>query len=95
LLAPFGTLCIVALPEENIPPFNAQSIAAKNASIAGSHIGPPGQIREMLQFAAEHNVRTWVERRPLTKEGIDQALSDVAENRVKFRVVLVPAGVPQ
>lgn len=90
LLAPFGTLCIVSLPEENVPGFNAQSIAAKNCTIAGSHIGPPGQIKEMLQLAVDKGVRTWVDRRPLTKEGIDKALSDVAENRVHYRAVLIP-----
>jgi D-arabinose 1-dehydrogenase-like Zn-dependent alcohol dehydrogenase len=46
----------------------------------------------MLQFAVDKGVRTWVDVRPMNADSINQALADAAENRVRYRVVLVPEG---
>ena len=42
--------------------FNATDIFLKSASIVGSQVGDPQDFREMLAFAAEHQIRPVIER---------------------------------
>lgn len=53
---------------------------------AGSVIGAPRQIEEMMRFAALHNVRAMVEVAPMND--VNQALDKVRKNQVRYRKVL-------
>jgi alcohol/geraniol dehydrogenase (NADP+) len=55
-------------------------------SFVGSLIGAPGQIEEMLRFAALHNVRTQVEVAPMDE--VNQALDKVRKNQARYHMVL-------
>lgn len=81
LLKPRGVLSIVGLPEEAFPPMQAFSLLGK--SIAGSLIGTPQEIEEMLALAVEKNVRPWVEVRPMSE--VSQAVQDMENGLAKFR----------
>lgn len=54
---------------------------------AGSGIGSPTEIREMLKLAAEKNIHPWIETRPM--EEANQAVIDLAAGKPRFRYVLV------
>jgi alcohol dehydrogenase (NADP+) len=56
-------MVIVGLPESNLPALRPQSLFGK--SLTGSLVGSPKDIEEMLQVAVKHNVRPWIETRPM------------------------------
>lgn len=54
---------------------------------AGSGIGSPAEIRDMLKLAAEKNIKPWIETRPM--EDANQAVLDLVAGKPRFRYVLV------
>jgi len=80
-----GTFCVVGLPEDKIA-FNVFSLTTGEINFTGSGIGSPDEIRHMLKFAAEHNVRPIIENLPMDQA--NQGLKRVREGTVRFRVVL-------
>lgn len=52
---------------------------------AGAH---PQSIKEMLRFAARHEIKPTIEKYPMTKQGVEEALSKLREGRVRYRGVL-------
>ena len=55
-------------------------------SIAGSTVGSPAVIQEMLQFANRHQISPLVEQFPMSEA--NSALNHVREGKPKYRVVL-------
>ncbi|MFQ5451738.1 MAG: NAD(P)-dependent alcohol dehydrogenase [Nitrospinaceae bacterium] len=84
-LRPGGKLCFVGVPGKplEIPVFSL--IVGRN-SICGSPIGSRTDIKEMLAFAARHQIQAWTESFPMSavNEGIDR----VRNNQARYRVVL-------
>src|SRR4051794_3250138 len=87
LLREHGKICLVGLPEtsdlSNIPQFQ---LVMKNISLSGSTIGSPADIRRMLEFAVEHNVRPWIEKHPMSR--VNEALGRLRDGKVRYRFVL-------
>ena len=52
---------------------------------AGAH---SQSMKEMLRFAAKHNVRPTIEKYPMTKEGVEEAMSKLRAGTVRYRGVL-------
>jgi len=76
---------LVAAPEDTLKlhPF---VLIGSRVNLVGSMIGSPDEIREMLQFASEKDVRPMVEVLPMSE--VNEGIRKVQENDVKFRVVL-------
>ncbi|KAM0330152.1 hypothetical protein ACHAQA_004325 [Verticillium albo-atrum] len=88
LLKVGGSLIQVGAPDGGeLPPINAFTLLANQVKIGGSGIGSPSDIKEMLQLAADKNIQSWVETRPL-KEA-NQVIVDMEEGKARFRYVLV------
>lgn len=88
LLKVNGTFIQVGAPDGGkLPEINAFALIAGNVKIGGSGIGSPAEIREMLQFAADKNIRPWVETRPL--KDANKTIVDMAEGKARYRYVLV------
>ncbi|TQV91679.1 hypothetical protein V2A60_008618 [Cordyceps javanica] len=85
-LALDGSMVQVGAPEEPIPVPIFPLITGRR-SLAGSAIGSPKVIREMLEFAAKHNVKPFVEKRPMSDA--NQAIVDMEAGKARFRYVLV------
>jgi alcohol dehydrogenase (NADP+) len=77
----------VGLPEEAMPPTPLGTMIFKNIHLAGSLIGSPDVIREMLQVAAKHNVKSWIQEWPLDQ--VNKALVDMEAGKPRYRYVLV------
>lgn len=85
-LKPRGELCFVGalgVPVE----ISAFSLLTRERKISGSAIGSPGMLKEMLEFAAANDVRPMIEKLPM--KDVNTALKKVAENNVRYRMVLV------
>jgi alcohol dehydrogenase (NADP+) len=87
LLDTRGKFIQVGVPEEPLPQIMAFDIVAKGKSLGGSCIGPPAQIEEMLQLAADKGVKPWIEERDM--KDANQALLDFEEGKPRYRYTLV------
>lgn len=85
-LALDGTMVQVGAPEEPVPMPIFPLIVGRR-SLAGSAIGSPKVIREMLEFAAKNKVTPVVEKRPMSDA--NQAIIDMDAGKARFRYVLV------
>jgi len=86
LLRPQGRLTIVGLPEEKIPAFFGQALVNKAISFGGSIIGPPVLIKEMLDVAVKHNVRSWTSSHPMKE--VSQKVKDMDQGKARYRFVM-------
>ncbi|KAL3480999.1 chaperonin 10-like protein [Aspergillus californicus] len=87
LLDTEGTFVQVGAPEDGNITFPAFAATMKRTKYAGSLIGSPNDIREMLELAAEKKVQPWIEERPM-KEA-NQAVLDMDAGNARYRYVLV------
>ena len=86
-LRQFGKIVQVGMPEGPISQFALTSLVPGNKSLSGSFIGPPREVREMLEIAASKKVKPWVEEVPL--KDANKAIVDMANNKARYRYVLV------
>jgi uncharacterized zinc-type alcohol dehydrogenase-like protein len=84
-LRPTGTLVFVGVPPAPVT-LPVLPLMAGQRKVAGSPIGSPWQIREMLDVAARHGVKAQTERFAFDK--VNVALSKVRKNQVRYRAVL-------
>lgn len=59
-------------------------------SVQGSLVAPRYLHRDMLEFAAQHQIKPVVETFPLTEAGIQEAMDKLDRGEVTYRAVLVP-----
>src|SRR5262249_42338268 len=64
VLRPNGKLCLVGIPasEVRLPAF---PLIAGQWSVVGSVIGSGADMRDMLEFSAQHNIRPQIEQFPM------------------------------
>ncbi|KAI8991177.1 chaperonin 10-like protein [Mycotypha africana] len=86
LFRPNGIFINVGIPEWNFPEISPMLLAMSQVTICGSAIGSPAEIEDMLKFAAEHNVRPWLQKYPM-KEA-PKAIADFKAGKPRFRFVL-------
>jgi uncharacterized zinc-type alcohol dehydrogenase-like protein len=84
-LRPTGTLCFVGVPPSPVA-LQLSPLVSGIRSVTGSPIGSPFRIREMLDVAARHGVKTHIERFPMAKA--NEAIERVKKNKVRYRAVL-------
>lgn len=84
-LRPTGTLCFVGVPPSPVT-LHAFPLISGARTIAGSPIGSPRQLREMLDVAARHGVKAQTEAFPMAKA--NEAIEKVKKNKVRYRAVL-------
>jgi alcohol/geraniol dehydrogenase (NADP+) len=84
-LRPKGMLCVVGVPPSPIT-VQAFPLIAGQKTVAGSPIGSPRDLHEMLDVAARHGVKAITERFPMAKA--NEALAKVKKSKVRYRAVL-------
>jgi uncharacterized zinc-type alcohol dehydrogenase-like protein len=84
-LRPKGTLIILGAPPSPLQ-ISGSSLITGERAIAGSNIGSPRDLREMLEVAARHNIQAVTERFPM--KDANTAVSRVKKNQVRYRAVL-------
>lgn len=87
LLKVHGTFVQVGAPEEPLPAFAPFALLMKGAKIAGSGIGSPSKIKEMLDVAVKHNVKPFIETRSM--KDVNQAVVDMDAGKARYRYVLI------
>ncbi|KAL9548602.1 hypothetical protein PS6_006532 [Mucor atramentarius] len=85
LLKANGHFINVSAPGWDFPQVGMELIRHQ-VNISGSMIGSPAEIVEMLEFAAEHNIRPWIKTYPMSK--VNEAIQDFRDGKPRFRFVL-------
>lgn len=85
VLRPKGKLCFVGATPNPVA-FPVFSLIMGSRSIVGSPIGSRSRIREMLEFAARHNIKAQTELMPMSQ--VNAALDHVRSGKARYRVVL-------
>lgn len=88
VLAPFAKIFPLTISFDNFP-VPALPLVIYGYSVIGSGGAHPQSIREMLSFAAKHNIKPLIEKFPMTKEGITEAMTKLEEGHIRYRAVLV------
>ncbi|OZJ01719.1 hypothetical protein BZG36_05179 [Bifiguratus adelaidae] len=86
MMRPNGHFIMVALPETTLDGIPPGLLAMRQISLEGSMIGSPKQIREMLEFAAEHKVKPWIQKYPM--KDCNEAVQAMRDGKARFRFVL-------
>src|SRR6202046_156157 len=84
-LRPKGTLCLVGASPSPVQIQGASLLQGQKA-VAGSPIGSPHDLAEMLDVAARHGVKAITERFAMAKA--NDAVTKVKKNQVRYRAVL-------
>lgn len=84
-LRPDGVLCFVGALDEPLT-LPTGFLLAGCKSVAGSQIGGRAAMREMLEFAARHEIGAQVEVLPMSE--VNTALERLRRNDVRYRFVL-------
>jgi len=85
ILRPEGVLCVLGILTEPMQ-ISSQYLISGQRSIVGSGIGSRRLIKEMLRFAAEHDVKPMIEITPM--DDVNAAIEKVRKNQARYRMVL-------
>ncbi|KAF8936386.1 chaperonin 10-like protein [Dissophora ornata] len=85
LIANHGTMVLLCLPESDLK-ISGFSLIVRGVSIGGSMIGGRKVIQEMFEFAAEKNIRLWIEKMPMSDA--NAAIKHMMEGHPRYRVVM-------
>lgn len=89
LLKPRGIFSFITVPPagENIE-IGPMSLIHGNYYMQGSAIGSPEEIEYMLEVAAKHNIKPWVETIDINEENLSTAWQRMEKGDVRFRFTL-------
>lgn len=85
LMRPYGTLHFVGVPEQ-FENFNIMPLIFNRLSLSGSPIGSSKQMKAMLEFAAQNNIKPIIEE--FTHKKANDAISKVRDGSIRFRAVM-------
>lgn len=87
LLKKGGTFVQTGLPDDG--PFQVPGavIVHGRTNFEGSLIGSPQDLRDMLEFVADKNIRGLIQERPMSDA--NQAVVDLEDGKARYRYVLV------
>ncbi|KAF9957376.1 hypothetical protein BGZ72_001866 [Mortierella alpina] len=85
LVATRGKFVLLALPEAPLV-IPASALLMREISLVGSAIGGKETVKEMFQFAADHNVRPWIEKMPMSDA--NAAVKHMMEGHPRYRIVM-------
>ncbi|RAK96112.1 NAD(P)-dependent alcohol dehydrogenase [Aspergillus ibericus CBS 121593] len=87
LLRANGTFVQVGNPENGPFTIPAGALIGMGLRFAGSKIGSPSEIRDMLELAVKKGVTPWIEERPMGDA--NEVLVDMDSGKARYRYVLV------
>ena len=69
--------------------FPYMALLASGITVQGSLVATRATHRDMLQFAAQHEIKPICQTFPMTEEGIKEAMDKLEKGEVRYRAVLV------
>jgi D-arabinose 1-dehydrogenase-like Zn-dependent alcohol dehydrogenase len=88
LLAPEGKVFPLTISTEAMQ-ISPLSLIAGSLRVVGSGLASTGSLRAMLNFAAKHGIKPQVEKFPMNKSGVKEAMQKLRDGKMRYRGVLV------
>ncbi|KAJ1333958.1 propanol-preferring alcohol dehydrogenase [Microdochium nivale] len=89
ILAPGACIHPLSLSEGNFEiPY--MPLLLNGLTVQGSVVAPRHIHKDMLEFAALHQIKPVIEEFPMTEEGVAEAIEKLEKGDVHFRAVLIP-----
>jgi D-arabinose 1-dehydrogenase-like Zn-dependent alcohol dehydrogenase len=85
LMRPYGTLHFVGVPDK-VENFSLMPLMFSRLPLSSSPIGSSDQMRAMLEFAAENDIKPIIEE--FTHKTANEAIEKVRDGSIRFRAVL-------
>ncbi|KAL7819398.1 GroES-like protein [Trichoderma aethiopicum] len=89
LLDVHGRWNSVGLPGGEGMSIRNQDFLGNGCFIGSSHLGSRKEMLEMLDLAATKGIHSWVEKIPISKEGLQQAMNRLGDSSVRYRSCMV------
>ncbi|TVY15428.1 putative formaldehyde dehydrogenase AdhA [Lachnellula arida] len=70
-------------------PFTPLALIGGFISVIGSGLAPTASVQAMLSFAAKNGVKPKIEKFPMTKAGVTEAMQKLRDGKMRYRGVLV------
>lgn len=87
-MAPGGAIYPLTVSSEDLKiPY--MPILAGELKVQGSLVAAREVHREMLSFAAKHEIRPIIETFPMSVEGIEESMARLDDGKMRYRGVLV------
>lgn len=83
-----GHFISVGLPEEEGQVIKAQNLISNGVLIGATHLGSRREMLQMLQLAADKDLKPWVEEVQIGEEGLKQAVTRMKKGDVRYRFTL-------
>ncbi|KAF2717791.1 NADPH-dependent medium chain alcohol dehydrogenase [Polychaeton citri CBS 116435] len=83
-----GKFHCVGFGDHPLPTLNAQDFAPNGCSFGASHIGNRPEMLSMLDLVSKQNIKSWIEKVPISEEGCKKVVTGVVNNDVRYRYVL-------
>jgi len=88
IMAPGGSIYPLTVSNEDLKiPY--MPIIAGELKVQGSLVAARQVHRDMLAFAAHHQIKPIIETFPMTAEGIEESMQKLDEGKMRYRAVLV------
>ncbi|GJC96746.1 cinnamyl alcohol dehydrogenase [Colletotrichum higginsianum] len=81
-----GTFIQVGLPDDGNFEVSPMLLVSRRIRLTGSSIGSRREIREMLDLAADKDIKLWVQERPMSEA--NQGIVDFEAGKARYRYVL-------
>ncbi|KAI7864393.1 chaperonin 10-like protein [Mucor mucedo] len=81
-----GYFIMVALPEAPLSGIPSMILASRQIALVGSMIGSPAMIEDMLNFAAEHDVKPWLNK--YSMKDCNEAIQAFKDGKPRYRIIL-------
>ena len=88
VLAPFAKIFPLTISFDNFP-VPALPLIMFGYSVIGSGGAHPVSVQAMLKFCAKHDIKPIIEKFPMTKKGITEAMTKLEEGKMRYRGVVV------
>lgn len=66
-----------------------QDFAGNGCYIGSTHLGSRREMLEMLQLAADKDLHSWVEEIPISRAGLQEAMTKLEKSSVRYRSCMV------
>lgn len=83
-----GRFHSVGFGDHPLPTLMAQDFAPNGSYFGASHIGNRPEMLAMLDLASKQDIKSWIEKVPISEKGCGEALQRVWDNDVRYRFVL-------
>ncbi len=89
LLDVHGRWNSVGLPGGDGISIRNQDFISNGCFVGTSHLGSRREMLEMLQLEADKGLQSWVEQIPISREGLQTAMTNLEKSTVRYRSCMV------